>query len=377
MAGLPNREVDTARPRESFSELVARILDQLSLSAWLPAAAVVFSTLFLVNVRHAEGQISGALESIGAFNVPDVVLIIVAIVVGTVFTQAFEFEAIRFLEGYWGPRRVVSFVADLRCRHHIKTRDRLGRRLEDETKRAVESARSVILAPDPPLIERRLVDIIEANALGYPLDAPDDEIAAAVPVPWEQYADPSAVRRMEDLGTRVLNYPPEDHRVLPTKLGNTLRAHEARATATSSGNLEGWVMRRFHRLPGGLQVAHDQHRTRLDLYCSMVFVSAVMGAAGLALLWKFGWAHRLFVVAVAFAVGWLLYRAAVASARAYGTVLETIAAWEAIEVAGAATTSEPSPEPLRRRVRGTLAGSWRAASDRIAAWRRRRAAPGA
>lgn len=81
---------------------------------------------------------SAARRRIGAFNVPDVVLIIVAIVVGTVFTQAFEFEAIRFLEGYWGPRRVVSFVADLRCRHHIKTRDRLGRRLEGETKRAVD-----------------------------------------------------------------------------------------------------------------------------------------------------------------------------------------------------------------------------------------------
>ncbi len=54
-----DRKVDTARPRESFSQLLARILDQLSLSAWLPAAAVVFSTLLLVNVRTAEGQIGG------------------------------------------------------------------------------------------------------------------------------------------------------------------------------------------------------------------------------------------------------------------------------------------------------------------------------
>ncbi len=181
----------------------------------------------------------GALARISAFSLPDVVLIIVVIVVATMFTQAFEFEAIRFLEGYWGPRRATSCIADLRCRHHVKAREGLERRLAGETKRAVDSARAVILAVDPPLVQRRLLDVIEANALGYSLDASDDESAAAAAIPWEQYANPAAVRRMEDLGVRLRSYPSEDHRVLPTSLGNTLRAHEARATAISNGDLEG------------------------------------------------------------------------------------------------------------------------------------------
>ena len=96
---------------ESFSQFVARVLDQLSLSAWLPSAALVTTAVFLAQVRIQGGSPSGALRALADFDLPDAILVTLTIVVGTVVTQAFEFEAIRCLEGYWGRRRPWIWIA--------------------------------------------------------------------------------------------------------------------------------------------------------------------------------------------------------------------------------------------------------------------------
>ena len=70
----------------SFSQLVSRILD-LSLSAWRLPAAVVFSTLFLGKQSKCRTADRGTSGKIGAFRLPDTVLIVVVIVAGAEFMQ--------------------------------------------------------------------------------------------------------------------------------------------------------------------------------------------------------------------------------------------------------------------------------------------------
>src|SRR5919202_6751268 len=85
------------KAQESLSQFQARILDQLSVSAWLPAAALVFSLLLLANV-HATKNVSAAVDKITSINAATLALLVAAVVITTMLTQAFEFEAIRVLE---------------------------------------------------------------------------------------------------------------------------------------------------------------------------------------------------------------------------------------------------------------------------------------
>ena len=85
-------------------------------------AALVMAVVFLVQVRSERGSPTEAFKKITEFGFPQVVVGVAAVIVGTVATQAFEFEAIRALEGYWGPGRIRDAVARWRCERHISKR---------------------------------------------------------------------------------------------------------------------------------------------------------------------------------------------------------------------------------------------------------------
>ncbi len=110
---------------ESLSQFVAKVLDQLSLSAWLPSAALVLSLAFVVNLRGTEGAFGPAVAAFADYTIAAGLFLFASVVVLTMVTQAFEFEAIRFLEGYWGPRAVGEWAADVGCALHTWRRSRL------------------------------------------------------------------------------------------------------------------------------------------------------------------------------------------------------------------------------------------------------------
>jgi hypothetical protein len=51
--------------RQILSELVARILDQLSVSAWLPAGILVFGILLAGSLKAKDGHVERALAALG------------------------------------------------------------------------------------------------------------------------------------------------------------------------------------------------------------------------------------------------------------------------------------------------------------------------
>lgn len=311
--------------RESTSQLIARILDQLSVSAWLPSAALVFSVLMLVNLRAAKGSAADAFHNLSELSGSSLVLLVGATIVLTMLTQAFEFEAIRALEGYWGSSWPASAIGERLCRRKIKRRDALERRAKALTRSALATARVKMLEEG---LERDHVDALEDRILARSAEHSAEVRRAAASLPWREFAEAHLIRRLDAVEAAFGAYPSRDHRVLPTRLGNVLRAHEDRAFPASGASLEGRVLLDFHKLPRLLQTAHDEDRSRLDLYCDLVVVSTIVGGIGVAVLAPLGATSQIIVAAAALVGVWLSYRAAVATADAYGVVLESIAAFE-------------------------------------------------
>jgi hypothetical protein len=313
---------EVPKPHDSLSQLLARILDQLSLSAWLPAAVLVSLLVFLSDLRTARGDFGSAIDTLTSMNLASFVLLLGAVIVATVLTQAFEFEAIRLLEGYWGPRPAFVWLRQKRCHRHLAKRSRIvaAREQLDECLFAV--ARHHMRQRGVP---QRLIDLLEASRCGdIPDDAAPDELARAMALPWRSFANPDDLRRRDILAWAEDFYPRAASLVSPTVLGNTLRAYEEPILKSGETNLEGYVLKVFHRLPAALQSEHDQYRTRLDLYCSLVIVFALLMVIAPAILSSLAWTFLIGSAAVAGMLAWMCYRAAVASARGYGNALRTI-----------------------------------------------------
>jgi hypothetical protein len=107
---------------DGISAFVARVLDQLSLSAWLPAAFLTASLALLLQFRaDMSASPLRAVRDLTGDPVRVLVLIVPTLVLATVVTQAFSFEAIRALERYWHRRGPASPL-----REQVLLKDRHG-----------------------------------------------------------------------------------------------------------------------------------------------------------------------------------------------------------------------------------------------------------
>ena len=117
------------KPGEGLSQLLARILDQLSLSSWLPSIALVAAALLYGNLAVNDAILGRTIKSMAGLRAGQIFLLLLAVVVTTVVTQAFEFEAIRWLEGYWtSARPLVRLRASLTGVHAARVRRLSDRR---------------------------------------------------------------------------------------------------------------------------------------------------------------------------------------------------------------------------------------------------------
>ncbi len=108
----PTKEsVDSgAKPVDSVSHFLAKVLDQLSLTSWLPSVILVVSLSLLIQFHNQHNfALAPTLKRVSeARPVGLLVIVLFAIVVSAVLTQAFAFELIRLLEGYWGAMGCVK-----------------------------------------------------------------------------------------------------------------------------------------------------------------------------------------------------------------------------------------------------------------------------
>ena len=117
-------------------------------------------------------------------------------------------------------------------------------------------------------------------------------------------------------------FPPREDRVLPTRLGNVLRAAEDRA-----GEYYGWSTvaawpRLYMLLPDQAASLVADARNQLDTACKFTISFALAGMIAFALLVSDGaWCLLALLIGV---MSWLSYRGAIEAARSYGAVIQAV-----------------------------------------------------
>lgn len=328
---------------QTLSQLAARVLNQLALSAWLPSAALVLALDFVFHLGSALDEpglvgnpLGVAAAKLGDTSIGGAILLIAAIIVLTVVTQAFSFEIIQLVEGYWGTSRPIEWLACRRRKRFVTKKERLDASYAFLTERAWNVARTNLEerqrkacasgfppgSPEAPWTPNVLEIIAARLKVEEPSIKPsDDERALSRRIDWRAYSDGELLRRRTNIDRKLKDYP-VPIRMLPTRVGNILRAHE---DATRDPEVQSLVQRVFDQLPRSLQVEHDEQRTKLDLYCSMVFVVLCSTGVAAVRLYGFGAWWVGGPIAVGVVAAWMMYRGAVATARAYGGLLALVA----------------------------------------------------
>jgi hypothetical protein len=331
-SNAPDKSTDGSPSAEGISAFLGRLLDQLSLSAWLPAAMLVGSLSVLLEL-HAQRNGNVAEAATNLVNKPLGLLIVVifALVLATMVTQAFEFEVIRLLEGYWGNNLFTRGILHLSVDRQQRKFYRLLRERDKLTLRAFREAK-LIENGIVPADKRYIVDLIEGEltdggteARGWREKRRARE-AQKYKEKWRQFAPANLMSRLEAVESQIHEYP-QPYRILPTKLGNVIRAVEDSIPTTQGDDLESFVIRQWDEIPSGLRKEHDQYRGRLDLYCTLMFVFLILAIIAAPLITH---GSRYLIATIATSAAYLFlsfvsYAAAIASARGYGTALKAIA----------------------------------------------------
>jgi hypothetical protein len=310
---------------DGVSAFIARVLDQLALSAWLPAAFLTAGAAVLLEFRSAKSaNILNAVGKLTAHPVQVLVIMIPLLVIATVVTQAFSFEAIRTLEGYWRRRGLASLASMLMIRRHVRRKKAIIERRRRESTKALRAAiPDMVLSGDVPV---PVVRALEAHLSGRESEAPalegkELQVFVSTIQTWRNRADAWRLARVDRLITEENSYP-VDSRILPTKLGNLIRATEDELRY-AGGDVRSFVLRQRDTVSRRVQMQHDQFRTRLDMYCTLVFVSVFLSVmTPVALVGRIGIAAVAITIGSFAAMGVASYLAAIASAGGYCTALK-------------------------------------------------------
>jgi hypothetical protein len=320
-----NAESDAAASADGLSAFIARVLDQLALSAWFPAAFLTAGIAVILEFRSTKSaSVPDAVAKLTAHSLQALVIMIPLLVIATVITQAFSFEAIRALEGYWRRRGLTNFACKLMIMRHLRRKNAIIERGRLESANAFRAAVSDVFLRDDA-ITGRVVKAVAAELSGKSSEAPkmegnELELYVKTLQNWRKGVDPWRLATIDRLNAEQKCYP-VDSRILPTKLGNLIRATEDDLDHAGD-DVQSFVLRQRNRVSQRIQIQHDQFRTRLDMYCTLVFVCVV-----LMIITPIALAGRVDVIAVAVTTGSFAvmavasYLAAIASAGGYCTAL--------------------------------------------------------
>ncbi len=326
-------------------ELISRVLEQLSISAWLPAAMLIGVGSLLAQMRQ-DNDLDVA-KAVGELANPQswgvLIILAFALILTTMVTQAFSFGIIRLLEGYWGAGRLAGPLVQRRVRTQAKRARALRERTAVLERELFKSAVGNLAREKP---EHLQVWIEQLHVPKKERQQTDKAIIkAANAIDWRKKGDPGIAARFYRSHDRQSDFPDEMTRVLPTRLGNVLRSSEEQLRLKGHA-LERFVMENYSTIPTRLMTQHDHFRDRLDMYALLVLVFGALSVGSIPLLWNIAWPKPWvpswgipFIVLLLLA--WMSYWAAVASARGYGSTL--LAMNRVVKDAAARQAAGPSP----------------------------------
>ena len=271
-----------------------------SVVAVLPALALVSWVVILVSMGAWEGPVepANAARALTSLSLTTISALVLAALVLGVIVNPFQFAATQVLEGYWPGGSVASRLAASRINHYR----RKLRSWELRTQAAEqEMIKGLVGEPGLEDLERSLVlarEELDGRA-------------------GDRYIRLDQVSRYGWHLART--FPPQAGRILPTRLGNTLRASEDRVgrqygldAPTVAGHLS-----LLGQNPRSQYVADT--RTSMDLAIRVCLMGLLATPATAALLANDGaWVLLVFVP---YSVAYLGYRGAVSAASGYGNAV--------------------------------------------------------
>jgi hypothetical protein len=202
-------------------------------------------------------------------------LVTLAAVLASLILHPFQLRLTRLFEGYWGDGRLGRTLGNLCVELHRRHCDRLD-----------------LLGRDPVVAESVIAD------------ASQREVAA-----WREGVKDRALEQRS-------SYPEDDDRLLPTRLGNILRAAEDSAGQRYGLDSVAFWPRLYPYIKGELADSLARVRDQLDLsvrLCATLIVATLVATGMLATDGRW-----LLVPATTAVLAWIAYRSALSTASAYG-----------------------------------------------------------
>lgn len=282
-----------------FKELGLRF----NLVGLIPTTLTVLYVIALVSsgAPWTEPNIQSVLNRARGLDTKDLVLLMIFIVPLTLVLQPLQLSLVRVLEGYWGDGWMGKHVSSLGIGVHRRRRSRIE------------------------------------ELAGHPMES-------------KPGAEESAVRARAAL--RLKQLFPSEERLLPTRLGNLLRAAEERAGsdyALDAVLVWPWL---YPLLPASVTIALEDHRNQLDFClrtCACFLFAALISAVFLIDYMKW-----LAVPAACLLMAWVSYRAALAAALGYGTQMRVAVSLHRFDLLGALHLALPVNDEEERRANRDL-----------------------
>lgn len=231
------------------------------------ALAIYVAGLLAAGAPQRSPSMDTVLVELNRMSWRDLAVFLLIVVVTAVAAHPLQTPLVQLLEGYWLPFPGGALLTDLAVRRHTA----IWARLRAEEREFVDSS------------------------------------------------SPESYRRASSARFVLALYPDDDVKILPTSLGNALRAGEERAAARYGMNIAVVMPRIMSLLDAGERAWLSDRRTQLDTAVRLCVVSLLGVVLGLGLLVPTG--HWLWVPFISFTMAWASYRGAVAAARSYCTQL--------------------------------------------------------
>jgi hypothetical protein len=271
---------------------LAQIGRYFQLVSIIPASVVVLATVALTSAGApgTEPTAHRLTLAVDRLTLQGSVCLALAIVVVGMTMHPFQRAATQVLEGYWGPSRIGRLMMFSRARIHADRRRRLSTRAEKA---------------------RRSVDYLNRLAEG---------VSGRNQVRHLELLRLQAEIDFQELETASRRYPDQE-RVMPTRLGNTLRRYEDRLGSPFGYGTGGSAV-----IPHLLRIADSDHvaqvhDSRLDLDLAVRFSISwlLLAVVTFVLLWPYDF--WLILPIIAYGLAWVSYRAACHAAEEYGSSL--------------------------------------------------------
>ncbi|HEX3731623.1 MAG TPA: hypothetical protein VHU91_01665 [Mycobacteriales bacterium] len=288
----------------------SRIGRYFNIVSMLPTLFLVLWTYALLAShpwQHAP-DLQAAKTQLSHWSAAEVTWILLATLLLALFLHPLQFATTQLLEGYWGTSRVALWLMAKRIQYHRKRRrhlEDLGQYHSDVLEEQVAEGISALYADSPQSDDH--ADIRNKKIALINSERGD---AMMIHIIGEQAAEPA-----------LSNYPEAD-RVLPTRLGNTLRSFED--TAGKQYGLDA-----ITTAPHFFLIAPERHmqyvrdsREQLDAavkLCTISLIATAITAGPLLLdgIW-------LLIALAPYSLAYFAYRATIAAAQEYAVAVKTV-----------------------------------------------------